>query len=269
MATLGGLYVNRHRSQYAPGCSTLTRREGCTWTSTANAADAATGGKVDRTPDQVHSLVPKSEETNPATPGWSLADAKKAMTKMGVPFEIRSGQGWQRVVDAWNEGRYVVLQGDSDRFPSGCSGDFDGDHAIGTHPAPRLVNGLRQRWINDPICPTGRWEFEYILRNYAIKFWATIMFAVTNPVPRVAPAAPKPGPSSTAVTLRYGGRRITRSVKRIAVPKGKVANVRSKPAGASKVVGTLANGKTFTTYQKADKFFGDRTGTRWLHVSSF
>lgn len=188
MTSLGGFYLNPHRSQYEVGASTVTRHEGCGWTSAANGANAATGGKVNLSPDQVHALVPKAEEQNPNTPGWSLADVKKAMTKAGVPFEVRSGQGWATVVQALDVAHLdVVLQGDSDRFSNNtCSGAFDGNHAIAVHPASRLVNGLRQRWIDDPICPTGRWEYEYILRNYAVKFWATVMFGVfTTPVPRV------------------------------------------------------------------------------------
>lgn len=185
MATLGGRYLNEHQSQYDPGQSTITRREGCSWTTVANGADASTGGRVKKTPDQVHALIPKSSETNPLTPGWSTVDVDRACAKLGVPFEIRSGQGWPAVVRALDvEHLYVFLQGDSDRFPSGCSGEFDGNHAIGVHPASRVVNGLRQRWTDDPICPDGRWEWEYILRNYAVKFSAGIQFGVfSNPVP--------------------------------------------------------------------------------------
>lgn len=190
MATLGGRYLNRHRSQYEPIASPVTRREGCTWTTGANGADASTGGKITPSPDRVHNELKKSEETDPGTPGWSLADLKKALGRLGVAFEVRSGRGWGAVVHALDvEHLYVGLQGDSDRFPSGCSGEFDGDHAIGVHPASRVVNGLRQRWISDPICKTGRWEWEHIIRSYAIKLSASVRFGVfLKPVPLAAPA---------------------------------------------------------------------------------
>lgn len=273
MATLGGLILNRHNSQYDPGNSTITRRSGCVWTTGANGADASTGGTKRPTPDTVHNQLPNSEEQFPKTPGWTLPDLQKALARLSIPFEVRSGKGWAAVVTALDvERRYVVLSGDSDRFPSGCSGEFDGDHSIGVFPATRVVNGLRQRWINDPICPEGRWEFEYIIRNYAVKFSSTVAFGVfSTPVPKAPVAAP-------VVTLRYGGVKIKTTVKRIAVPAGRRANVRARPTTSSKLVTTLANGKTFTAYQRTKTgqllagsrvWFGDRTGTRWLHISSF
>jgi hypothetical protein len=184
MATLGGYILNRHRSQYDDGNSVITHHEGCTWTTGANGADASTGGRVDKTPDQIHTLVSNDEETNP-TPGWSLPDLKKAMDRLGIPFEDKSGTGWAAAISALMASQYVSLQGDSDRFPDGCSGEFDGDHDLGIFPVWRTFNGLRQWWINDPICPTGRWEYEYILRNYAVKFYPTVRFGVfTHSVPR-------------------------------------------------------------------------------------
>lgn len=179
MATLAGYYLNPHRSQYESGATTITRRAGCTWTAGANGANAATAGAVNLAPDQVHALVKNSEETSPATPGWSLDDLAKAMGRTGVAFDNRSGQGWSAAVAALDSGLDIILQGDSDQFGNDtCSGAFDGNHAINVHPAYRVINGLRQRWINDPICPTGRWEFEYILRRYATKLSPSVLFGV-------------------------------------------------------------------------------------------
>lgn len=188
MATLAGFYLNRHRSQYEAGASAITRRAGCTWTSGSNGADASTAGAKKPSPDSVHSQVSKMEETASGTPGWSLADLKKALGRLSIPFDIRTGDGWSEVVAAWNRGLYVVLQGDSDQFGNDtCSGDFEGNHAVGVHPAYRIFNGLRQRWVDDTICGTGRWEYEYVLRRYAIKLWASIMFGVfLTPVKKVA-----------------------------------------------------------------------------------
>lgn len=276
MGSLGGYYLNDHRSQYQAGATTTTRRAGCTWTSVANGADAASGGRVKRTPDEVHALVKPSEETNAATPGWSLHDAELAAERLGVAFENRSGKGWAGVLAAWNAGLYVVLQGDSDRFGDAtCSGDFDGDHAIGGGPAFRVVDGRRQRWIDDPICPSGRWEWESTLRAYAEKYAATIRFGVfVHPVPKVAASAP------ATVTLRYGAAKLTPARrKRIRVPVGRKANVRERPTTAARTMARLANGTLVTVYSVTRKgallagsrtwYATNRAGTRWLHSSAF
>lgn len=179
------LYVPVHRSQYDPGCSTVTRHSGCTWTSGANGVDAISAGRKRPTPDAVHALVPNAQETNPGTPGWSMPDLARAMSRYGVGFANRSGDGWAAVIAWLKAGHYVVLQGDSDQFGNAtCSGSFDGDHAIGVHPNHREVDGVRQWWINDPICPAGRWERETVLQRYAVKLHASVLFGVfSQPVP--------------------------------------------------------------------------------------
>lgn len=187
-ASIAGFYLNPHRSQYDPGSPTRTRRQGCVPTALTNGANASTGGAVNKSAAYVHELIPQSQETDPNTPGWSLVDGDRAAAKLGVGFDNRAGQGWTALVQALDAGLYVDVQGDSDQFPNGtCSGDFDGNHCIGIHPATRLVGGLRQRWIDDGICPNGRWEYEWILFRYARKLNASILFGVlTRPVPRVA-----------------------------------------------------------------------------------
>lgn len=178
MTTLSGYYVAPHRSQYASTESAVTHKAGCTWTSGANGANTANGKALDG--DAVHARVARSEETNPALPGWSLQDLDLAMSRLSIPFGLGQG-GWAGVRSARAGGLYVVLQGDSDVFPSGCSGTFDGNHAIGVHPAN---DGLRW-WINDPICPAGRWEDEAVLHKYAAKLDSRILYGVfTTPVPR-------------------------------------------------------------------------------------
>lgn len=181
MTILAGFYLNAHRSQYQTGATVRTRHQGCTWTSLANGADASTGGKVNKTPDQVVALVLPSEETNPVTPGWSLDDADLAASRLGVPFEIRTG--WAALKAARAAGLYLLIPGDSDRFGNQtCSGAFDGDHCIGAHPATRSDGAW---WIDDPICPTGRWELESVIRAYAEKFNPAVRFGVlTHPVPK-------------------------------------------------------------------------------------
>lgn len=178
----GGLYLNSHRSQYGADRTAITRSSGCTWTSAANGADAATGGLVALSPDEVHALVANHEETNPVTPGWSLSDVDLAMARLKVPFEIRSGRGWAAVEAALEADCGVILQGDSDRFSDAtCSGAFDGDHAIFVHP-DRDAAG-RQR-IADPICLAARYESRMILRLYSEKLSPGVLFGVfTTRVP--------------------------------------------------------------------------------------
>jgi len=170
--TLDGYFVAPHRSQYAATESHVTHTSGCTWTSGANGANNANGKSLDG--DAVHAKVANSEETNPDLPGWSLQDLDLAMSRLAVPFGLGQG-GWAGVRSARAGGLYVVLQGDSDVFGNAtCSGAFDGNHAIGVHPAN---DGLRW-WINDPICPTGRWEDESMLHKYAAKLNAGILYGV-------------------------------------------------------------------------------------------
>lgn len=276
MSYVNGLTVpSPHRSQYDSSSSSATRREGCGPATLANGANAVSSGRVSRTAQQVHDLIPRSQETDPSTLGWSLQDLDRAAAKLGVGFEVRSGQGWAAVVSALGQNLTVALQGDSDQFGNGtCSGAYDGPHVILVSPAFRVVNGIRQRWIDDPICPGGRWEDEYILHRYASKFASEIGFGVfTTPVPRAPVTAPP------TVTLRYGGTKLAaRQVKRIAVQAGRKANVRTRPTSAASVASRLANGATFTAYQVTKTgqllagsrtWFGDRTGTRWLHVTAF
>jgi hypothetical protein len=95
----------------------------------------------------------------------------------------------------------------------------------------------------------------------------------TTAVPKTA--APKP----PAVTLRYGGVKLNPPQrKRIAVPTGRTANVRSRPTTSSTLVKTMANGAIFTAFQRTTTgqllassrvWYGDSTGTRWLHISAF
>ncbi|HUW17355.1 MAG TPA: hypothetical protein VMW94_09780 [Actinomycetes bacterium] len=203
-------YLNPHKSQYGGSNSAITRSSGCTWTAAANGVNASTGGKQNPSPDDVHDLVLNREETTPATPGWSLYDVDKAMTRMSPPvgFEVRTGKGWLAVEAALDAGLYVVLQGDSDQFPSGCSGAFNGDHAIGVHPRK---NAAGQRWMNDGICPTGRWEDEAVLRAYAEKLYAKVRFGVfTTKVPETEDAMtlfikPDDGPQTGTTKMKGPG----------------------------------------------------------------
>ena len=175
---MSDLYVNPHRSQYELGASLTTRHSGCTWTSGANGVAATTGGRYQPSPDKVHSLLQRSEETSPGTPGWSIPDLVKALGRYGVTLTNMTGAGFNAAVAQLEAGHYIVLQGDSDRFAdSTCSGAFNGDHCIGVHPNTKVVDGVRWWRIDDPICREARWERETVLRAYAEKFDPHCRFA--------------------------------------------------------------------------------------------
>lgn len=170
------LYVPTHVEQ--GDYSFITRVYGCTWTSLANGIRATTGGFREPSPDYLHSLVPRSAETDPNTPGWSLPDARLAASKYGMALQDRSGQGISALWAALNEHHYCLVQGDSDQFGNDtCSGAFDGDHCIGVHPNRMVSGGVAYRWINDPICPKGRWARESTIRAYAQDLNAGVRFA--------------------------------------------------------------------------------------------
>lgn len=197
------LYVNEHVQQY--DYSYFTRVNGCTWTSGANGVRATTGGRKAPSPDYLHSLLPRYQETSPTTPGWSIPDLRAALSKYGMSLVDRSGKGWYDLLGQLDGGHYCVVQGDSDQFGNAtCSGAFDGDHAVGIHPRRRISNGYAQRWIDDPICPDGRWEYEFVLRRYASKLNPGIQYgAFFGRVPTVA-VAPAPTPEGgDDVAVRY------------------------------------------------------------------
>lgn len=216
-------YIQPHQSQYQAGVTTVTRRAGCTWTSLANGIGAITGGHSRPTPDEIHAVLPNSAETNPAFPGWSMPDADHAMDRYGVGFVDRSGDGWDAFIEALLDDHYGVLQGDSDQFGDAtCSGSYDGPHAIGVSPNHRTINGEREWWIDDPICPTGRWEKESVLKRYAVKFYSSILFGIfTQKVPLVEalPVNPTPGKGEANVTIRYAN---VSSPTRMRLAKGQV-----------------------------------------------
>lgn len=271
------LYVNPHSSQYQLGASTITRTAGCTWTTGANGIAAVTGGRNQPTPDQIHGLLDRTEEVAPTTPGWALADLKKAVARYGMQLEDHSGEGWDALIAALDDGHYVAAQGDSDVFSSAtCSGDFDGPHCIGIHPKKKVELGVTWRWIDDPICKTGRWEREDVLRRYVEKLWATGRFAFfTQRVPQVAVPAPKP----PAPALRHGARALAHPIaKKIRVRRGRRANVRGAPARSARILNRKPRGTTFGAWQVTDhgaeiagsrRWFGNRLGTRWVHSSAF
>lgn len=271
------LYVQPHRSQFEAGQTNTTRCCGCTWCAGANGVGATTGGKRKPSPDEVHRHLANSEETSPATPGWSLVDLARALDRMGITFTNRGGDGWAAAVAAAEAGHYIVLQGDSDEFSNAtCSGVFDGDHAVGWHPKHKDEGGARWWWVDDPVCSTGRWERESTLKRYAQNLNPDVQFGVFA---AVVPEIPKPPPPPPPVHLHYGAHRLPHAQsKRVHVPAGHRARVRRAPRTTAHIVRTLANGHRFVAYQVttkgqqlagSSKWYGNRRGNRWMHSSAF
>lgn len=268
------LYVQPHVTQFDGD-----KRQGsaCVPASLANGVGATTGGARRPAAGVIHALVAPHEEASPA-PGWNTEDADLAMQRYGMAFH--PVEGWAALKEAHDAGHYIIVQGDSDRFSnSTCSGAFDGLHCIGAHPKETTINGKVAWWIDDPICKTGRWELEERIRVYADALpTPTIRGGIFDSKVPAVPVAP---PNPPTVVLRFGGHKLTpRQTKRIHVPAGRRANIRKRPdrLQARDIVGNLANGRTFVAYQRtvtgvllagSRVWYGDQTGTRWLHSSSF
>lgn len=170
-------YLGAHRSQYD---GSALARQNCAPTTLANALHSTMMGAINLTGGQVRAKVANAEETNPATPGWSLEDMRLAASRIaGAPALVIRTAAWTEVERLRALGFYVLLPGDSDRFPDGtCSGAFDGNHMAGLHPNGAITLG-------DPICPSWRTETPATIRAYAEKLGgATFRFAtLAIPVP--------------------------------------------------------------------------------------
>lgn len=262
-----------HQSQLEPGNSAITKSSGCTWTSLANGISATTAGRNHPTPDFVHAQVRRTEETSPSTPGWSLPDADLAAMRLGFVLNNQTHSGFAAVKAALAAHHYVLLQGDSDQFGNAtCSGVFDGDHCIGIWPRTKVEGGVTYWLIDDPICPTSRWERVSVIERYAEKLDANVRFA------SFGLTVPQPPPPKPAVKLRFGAKALPKPTVKTIHVGGREANVRAKPTSQSRLLNTRKSGGKWTAWQVTNKgerldgssvWFGNRTGTRWLHESSF
>ncbi len=198
-----------HRSQYDAGSTARLRSMGCTPTTGSNAGRVQTGGAIDLSGDQVLSKLAVTEEQNPATPGWTLGDLSKALSRIaGMPRLVIRGTLWPTLVEMRRQGHVIVLQGDSDQFPSGCSGAFDGNHCILIHPDNR-----GDEWIiGDPICPDWTSQPESVVRNYAQKLWGEVITYGVFETPAAGGEGDMGltltdgGPENADITIRDGAR---------------------------------------------------------------
>jgi hypothetical protein len=247
-----------HVSQYAPTASDTTRHSGCTWSSGASGVAATTGGAKHPTPDAIHALVARSEETSPTTPGWSIPDLALALRRYGIGFVDHSGEGWAAAKLILAKRHYLVVQGVSAVFAdSTCSGAFEGAHAIGIHPLTKTEAGVLWRWINDPICPAGRWERDSVLERYAEAYSPTVRFgAFTDPVP------------PTTYRLRIGANAVVRLAS--VTPTGRISGwtndrwgdtASTAPCRAPVVKRGTVSGSATVAYVTAGKY-----ARRWVGI---
>ncbi len=157
----------------------------CTMSSGAMALDYHTRGAVQPWGGQLEKLQDDHEG------GTDLYDLATAWRRYGLALdppqdytlEIRSGKGWANLKAALAEGRFVVLQGDYDRFTgaASCQAGFVDPHAIGLAPTTTA-------WalVADPLCPGYKVIDEGTVRAYAEKFYSGVRFAVSRAQPKEA-----------------------------------------------------------------------------------
>lgn len=197
-------YLPTHRTQFD---GSTYASSNCTPTSGADGLAAATGGRINLSGGTLRSYLPRSMETNPKTPGWSLQDLQKAVARLPAtwkaPAFIPKTGNWTALARDLDLGYFVVLQGDSDQFGNGtCSGVFNGDHAVGLHPLNAAKPDVQ---LGDPICTAWREERATVLTNYAAKLsgsTARLRYGI------FATAVPKAEPASYTLHIGTGTKEI-------------------------------------------------------------
>lgn len=142
----------------------------CVMTSGAMGLDYHTGGRL-----QVWGGDLRHRQTDQVK-GTDLNDLATAWKSYGETLDIRTGKGWSGVVAALDEGRCVILLGDSGDLPASCAQSQDTAHAILIHP-DRDATGKRR--YADPWCspPGWKWATDAALKRYAAPLG--VQFAVT------------------------------------------------------------------------------------------
>lgn len=182
-------FLPPHRSQFD---GSPLANQNCTPASGADGLAATTQGRISLSGGQLRSYLPRSDETNPETPGWSLQDLAEAIRRLPATWKVpvftpHSGP-WPEVMAALSAGFFIVLPGDSEEFADGtCSGAYNGDHAVGLHP---LMAANPYIELGDPICNSWRRESAAVLQRYAENLSGPRVRYGTfaSPVPKTAPA---------------------------------------------------------------------------------
>lgn len=136
----------------------------CTMSSGAMLLDYHTKGKIQVWGGQ---LLDKTGLTHSQIiDGTNLFNLDKAWDYYGQTLLIRRN-GWNYVLEALNEGRSVLLQGDYDRFsPSiSCQAGFTGNHAVYINKVISSTHAL----VGDPLCSAYKEVPLIQLREYAEK----------------------------------------------------------------------------------------------------
>jgi hypothetical protein len=147
-------------------------------TAAAMALDYHTGGNIQKRGGNLrHSLRNPDTGSSPGVT-LNLDDAKEAWRKFGENLTIApSGEeDWEHIAQRLNEGRMVIMQGDSGDLDQSCSENQDVGHAIAVHP-DRDPNQPGKRLVADPWCLTegtnglGKWRWISVesIKRYARK----------------------------------------------------------------------------------------------------
>ena len=216
-------------------------------------------------------------------PGLTLAQVASASKNWNVSFDVELGMDWAALADALKAGHGVILQISYAPIlgtPFAGSTTFAGGHSIAILPGwyvyDPLADGRRTGIYHGPgIYP------EELLRKAAAEL-VIRHDAAGHPVKRVgdghayAALTPHafPLPVVAPVHYAYGGEPKLRGKKIVKVHGARVRTMPRIPAG--KILAIYRNGASFICAQTTNsgtrvggsrRWFGDRTGKRWIHSS--
>lgn len=152
------------RYDHPPESPSAHRSANCTMAAGATALDWHTEGDVAVQGGDLR------HRQGDLTGGTSLYDVLDGWQTYGQSFEIREGP-WADVLDTWEWGDGVLLQGLSEVFTSGCAATFDGPHCIFVPPDESAGDMA----VADPLCADYHRESLSTLRAYAEGLWGGII----------------------------------------------------------------------------------------------
>ena len=274
----------------------------CDPTAAATLVDFVTCGRRTATGAQVREL------TGDTAGGTTLRQVARAVAKgFGIDFDVNTTR-FTRVVEALDDGRGVSLCGSSvatHGTPFQASETFTGNHQWALTDIRSRADGTREILVYDPLADGRRpgidrapsWIPVDVVREFAgmLDFRSEAEVAAHAPrrplgigratyavtevnrcaaghPPPVTGAAPAPD-----VQLRPGAVRVGGADGRVLRVDVAVGRVRARPRTTSAIVGRKYDGDTFRAFQKVRGqrvagtrvWFGDRSGSRWMHASLF
>jgi len=123
--------------------------------------------------------------------GTDLYDVRTAWASYGETLTIRTGAGWAAVVEAHEDGRAIVIQGEGN-VPG--SQTFDGGHGCVIAPETHS-NG---QWLfGDPLATGWQWVSVSSIKTWAQAMSSSVYFAVGELPPATPPPDPPKPPTPT------------------------------------------------------------------------